>query len=459
MNRILPGIPNFALLFALLFLFCITPIKSAYSQYACLPTCSTTDGEFLGIAAAGLQTSNNRDAEFQFTSPGENRTIEIGIFDGDGTFTNWDINNAPFVILDFRLFLDPKGDGTGSPLLYAQWSSDGTFGDNMGDPMPNDDWFIRFLTNIEGARTPSGDYSYKLVIRNTNPEAIGSNQYKVRTDGTLSIPAGSAFNYVSGPRGQEDFETLYPNIDNTDLACFDPLRPGGFCDPQTDPSCCLIPTNYDGNWSFCFVVPDVIDTLDIWDGDFDFGSESFDADGNCIKPDGVALDTDDQNTPIPLPEWALNTDAITQSASIPTNPADDHGCSPLVNRPPSVTYDLVGPNGEIHTNVNPSGNIEWELFNISTNPFNPNLYDLHVDNIEPGLWCIRTNGNDMQNLNSLRVPYAVIGVDDEGNPVFPPDMPARIPTLNEWGLISLAIIGLFVSVCYLRFRKKIYVIK
>ena len=65
----------------------------------------------------------------------------------------------------------------------------------------------------------------------------------------------------------------------------------------------------------------------------------------------------------------------------------------------------------------------------------------------------------MQNLNSLRLPYAVIGVDDEGNPVFPPDMPARIPTLNQWGLISLAIISLFVSVCYLRFRKRIYVRK
>ncbi len=458
MNKILPGIPSFALLFVFLFFFCITPIKSAYSQYACLPTCSTIDGEFLSLAASGLQTTNNRDAEFQFTSPGDRNTIEIGIFDGDGTFTNWDINNPPFVILEFKLLLDPNGDGSGSPLEYALWSSDGTFGDNIGDPMPNDDWFVRVLTNIEGARTPSGNYSYKLVVRNLNPEAIGSNQYKVRSNGTLSIPAGSAFNYVSGPRAQEDFETLYPNLDPGDPSCGNPMT-FMFCDPTTDPSCCLNPTNYDGIWNFCFVVPDQINTLDIWDGDFDYGSASLNQEGICIRPDGVALDTDDQNTPIPLPVWAIGTDAITQSASIPTNPADDNGCSNLTKRIPSVTYDLIGPNGEIHTNVNPSGNIEWELFNISTNPFNPNLYDLHVDNIEPGLWCVRTNGNDMQNLNSLRVPYAVIGVDDEGNPVFPPEIPARIPTLNEWGLISLAIIGLFVSVYYLRLRKKIYVRK
>jgi hypothetical protein len=71
MYKTLPRIPSFVFLLAVLFLFCITPIKSAYSQYACLPTCDTDDGEFLGLAAMGLQTSNNRDAEFQFISPGE----------------------------------------------------------------------------------------------------------------------------------------------------------------------------------------------------------------------------------------------------------------------------------------------------------------------------------------------------------------------------------------------------
>ena len=454
MNQILSRVPNFVLLFAVLFLFCITPVKSAYSQYACLPTCSVTDGEFLALAAMGLSTSNNRDAEFQITSPGDNNTFEIGIFDGEGTIDNWDINNAPFVVLDYRLFLDPKGDGTGSPLLYVQWSSNGTFGENIGDPMPNDDWFIRILQNVEQARTPSGDYSYKLEIRNINPGALALNGYKVRSNGTLSIPAGSAFNYISSPRTIGDFEVLYPNLDIDDPACFDPLTPAQFCDPTTDPSCCLNPTNYDGVWEFCFVVPESIDTLDVWDGDFDFGSASINADGNCITPDGVSVDTDDPNTPIPLPEWALNTDAVTQGISSPTNPPDD-SCSPAFDRHPSVIYDLIGPNGETYTNINPSGNVEWELFNISTNPFNPVLYDIHVGSIEPGLWCVKTNGNNIANLNSLRVPYAVIGVDEEGNPVFPPEMPTRIPTLNEWGLLAFSLFALFMSVYFIR-RKRIY---
>ncbi len=452
MYKTLSRVPNFVLLFAVLFF--IVPIKFAYSQYACLPNCDVTDGEMLALAAMGLQTSNNRDAEFQITSPGENDTFEIGVFDGDGTFTSWDVNNAPFVILEFRLFLDPEGDGTGNSLLYAEWSSDGTFGDNIGSPMPDNEWFIRELPNAEQARTGDGSFSYKLQIRNLNPDVIGLNGYKVRSDGTISIPAGSAFNYVSSPRGFENFQILYPNLDADDPACFNPLPTPTFCNPLTDPSCCLNPTNYDGKWEFCFVVPQSIDTLDIWDGDFDFGSASRDADGNCMRPDGVDLDTDDPNTPIPLPEWALNTDAITQSASIPTNPPDDNGCSNLTNRPPSVIYDLVGPNGEIYTNVNPSGNIEWELFNISTLPFNPAFYDIHVDNIEPGLWCVKTLGNDMQNLNSLRIPYAVIGVDDEGNPVFPGNPPTNVPTLNEWGLIALSAFVLLISVYYIRRQRK-----
>lgn len=319
--------------------------------------------------------------------------------------------------------------------------------------MPDNDWFIATLPNDPQAQTAVGAHSYVLRAVKLNPAGQASNLFIARSDGTVSIPAGSAFNYISSPRGFEDFQILYPNLDADEPACFNPDTVT-FCDPQTDPNCCLNPTRYDGSWSFCFVVPEPIDTLDIWDGDFDYGSASRDSEGNCIKPDGVNLDTDDPNTPIPLPEWAINTDAITQSARIPTEPADDNGCSNLTVRPPSVIYDLVGPNGEIYTNVNPSGNIEWELFNIRTLPFNPSLYDISVESIEPGLWCVKTFGNDMQNLNSFRLPYAVIGIDDEGNPVFPGEPPTDVPTLNQWGLIIFSAFVLLASVYYLR-RKRV----
>ncbi|MEM7009157.1 MAG: IPTL-CTERM sorting domain-containing protein, partial [Thermodesulfobacteriota bacterium] len=310
------------------------------------------------------------------------------------------------------------------------------------------------LPNISQAQTQDGSYSYRMKMVNINPETTGLNGYKVRSDGTISIPQGTAFNYLSPPRAPLDFETLFPNIDIDDLACADFNRPGIFCDPLTDPSCCLNPTLYTGEWRFCFMVPDGLETLDIWDGDFDFGSASFDNNDNCLSPDNIDVDTDDQNTPIPLPEWALNTDAITQSASIPTNPSDDDGCNPLSNRPPSVIYDLVSPEGDRYLNSNPSGNIEWELFNITILPFDPDLYDLQVDNIPGGLWCVETTGNNMQNLNSLRLPFAVIGVDDEGDPVIEPPLAMEVPTLNQWGFVVLAaIIGILGIMRVIRKRK------
>ncbi|GJM15383.1 MAG: hypothetical protein DHS20C13_07100 [Thermodesulfobacteriota bacterium] len=439
-----------------LFLLLLVPVQSAFSQYACIPTCDTDDGQFLVLAGIGLSTSNNRDAEFQIVSGAESEFFELGIFDGDGTFTNWDINNAPtFVVLDVLLFADPEGNGTGNSELIARWSSNGTFGSNIGDPMPNDDWFIRTLPNSELARTEDGTFSYRLVMINTNPGALGLNGFKVRSDGVMAIPAGAAFNYSATPRAPEDFETLFPNVDITDPACADINRPGIFCDPLTDPSCCLNPSFYTGMWRFCFVAPEGLNTLNIWDGDFDYGSASFDADFNCIKPDNVALDTDDPNTPVPLPEWALNTDAITQSASVPTEPADDNGCNPLSNLPPSVNYNLVGPGGVSYTNVNPSGNIEWELFNISTNPFNPSLYDIEVDSIPGGLWCVETFGNDMQNLNSFRLPFTVFGVDDTGEPVLGPTPPSPIPVFNAWGLFLLVALITGAAVYSIR-KKKIF---
>jgi len=325
----------------------------------------------------------------------------------------------------------------------------------MGSPMPDNDWFVAILPNYPQAQTAAGSHSYVLRAVNLNPAGQSSNLFRVRSDGTISIPAGSAFNYISSPRGFENFQILYPNLDADDPACFNPLPTPTFCNLLTDPSCCLNPTTYDGAWNFCFVVPEPIYTLNIWDGDFDFGSSSRDSEGNCIKPDGLDLDTDGPNTPIPLPEWALNTDAITQSASITTEPADDNGCSNLIVRPPSVIYDLVGPNGEVYTNVNPSGNIEWELFNISTLPFNPDLYDIPVENIDPGLWCVKTMGNDKQNLNSFTLPYAVIGVDDEGNPVIPSDSPTDVPTLKQWGIIMLSLVILFTSIVFIRRQRKI----
>ncbi len=471
LNRLKTYAVTITIAFASVFLIS----QASFAQpYACIPTCSEIDAEFLVFAAgATLQTINNQDLEVQIRSEEGNATFEVGIFDGDALqnaidfedFTWWDrVSGRPPLELLFSVFQDPEGNGQGNGVVVARWSSQGSAGNNTGQPMPDNEWFSRTLPNDPGAQTEQGFYSYQLVVSvlapDPNPAGEALNPFKLRTDGVISITAGSAFNYIAPIDNFFDIITIYPDIDFFDPACIGPPNGmGGYCDPD-DPSCCLFNTNYDGNWKFCMVVPDGLNTLDIWDGDLDYGSSAGDPNPpfTCNFATGVALDTDDQNTPIPLPPWSAGTDVVQQGMSTPTAPPDDFGCLALNLRTPSINYDLVGPGGVSFTNVNPSGNLEWELFNISTEPFNPNLYDIHVDSIEGGLWCIQPFGNDIDNLNSLRLPYDMFGVDDEGNPVLPPaDEPdASVPTLNEWGMLTFVVAALFASVYYLRRRRMAY---
>ncbi|GJM14912.1 MAG: hypothetical protein DHS20C13_02390 [Thermodesulfobacteriota bacterium] len=455
---------NLSFLFLILLFFCFAPIKSAYSQFSCIPTCDETDGRMLTFAAgASLQTINNQNVEVRIVSPVGSDTLEIGIFDGDtmvpDDFTYWDkAQGRPAIILDYTLILDPEGTGMGNGTVIATWSSDGSFGDNVGDPMPDNQWFIRELQNSPGAQTEDGSYSYRLEVSIANPDPDPAGEalspFKLRADGVISIIAGSAFNYIVTLENFFDIITIYPDINFDDPTCFGPGLPGFYCNPG-DPECCLNNTPYNGTWKFCMIVPEGLNTLDIWDGDFDYGSDSFDSVDPffCNAPDGISLDTNDQNTPIALPPWSAGTDVIQQGVSVPTAPPDDNGCFPLQLRSPSVNYNLVGPNGVSYTNVNPSGNIEWELFNISTEPFNPDLYDIHVDSIEGGLWCVEVFGNDVRNLNSIRLPFDMFGLDENDEPVLPgPNDPAMVPTLSEYGLIVMA--GILGFVAFIAIRRK-----
>ncbi len=462
--------------------FLISQVSFA-QPYACIPTCINDDAKFLIFAAgATLQTINNQNLEVQIRSEENSPTVEIGVFDGDAIqefivfedFTWWDrASNRPTVELLFSLFPDPEGNGQGNGNVVATWSSDGSIGDNMGDPMPDNEWFSRVLPNAPGAQTEDGFYSYRLEVSvlNPDPDPAGEawNAFKLRTDGIISITAGSAFNYMAARDNFFDLITIYPDYNDSIPECVLPPGQtnelGGFCDPD-DPSCCLFNTTYDGNWKFCMIVPEGVNTLDIWDGDLDYGSASADPtppDFPCNLADGQSVDTDDQNTPIALPPWSVGTDVVTQGISTPTGPPDDLECLATNLRRPSINYNLIGPGGVTYTNTDPSGNLEWELFNISTEPFDPDLYDIQVDNIEGGLWCIEPFGNDIRNLNSLRLPFDMFGLDENGNPVLPTPMPSPmptpepivrdVPTLNVWGMFGFGLITLFVSIYYLKRRR------
>jgi len=416
----------------------------------CLPTCSSVDGKFLTIAGTGLSTIVDEEIVVNFVSSGEN--LEFSVFDGEAG-GNWDFAPNPeskFHVM-YELYSDPAGDGSGlaGPVI-AKWTGDGSEGLNVGRPMANNDWSDFSFSNVGSALSPNGDYVYSMRITPIDMDIPGNteNVFKIRTPEMMYVPAMFPVTFITPFGGQEDpkflFEDLqiiYPNAtfseDGTSICGLPPLE---VCD-LNDPSCCLFETTYDGIWSFFMIVPEGETGLNIWDGDLDYGNFA-----------GTVFDTDDPNTPGDpfIPEWAIGTDVVFQTAR-PANPHDNNGNSSefVFVRDPSIQYFVIDPLGESYQNFNPSGDREWELFRLDTTTDNPAVAEYRVDSIEPGKWEVRLVGVDMSNLNSILLPF-----DLRGEIIEPPP-PADVPTLNEWGLITLALMGLLVSIFYLRNRKKV----
>jgi hypothetical protein len=113
-------------------------------------------------------------------------------------------------------------------------------------------------------------------------------------------------------------------------------------------------------------------------------------------------------------------------------PADD-GSSATLKRSPSVQYEVVDPAGHHYQNSNPSGNLEWEQFKISTDSFDSTQMDYHADSLPAGVYHIHMSGMDMTNLNAWRFfndaqgvsGNEAMGVSSSGVPV-PPLRPHAI---------------------------------
>ena len=426
-------------------------VKST-SAIECLPTCDETDVKFLTIAGTALSTIAGAEIVVDLVSNGDN--LEFGIFDGDAAGL-WDVwgGEAIEIELILELHADPLGDSSGlaSPPI-AFWTSDGTIGQNIGEPMVDNDWSDFTFANVPQAQGANGDFIYSLRITPINPMLGGfvENNFKIRTQNIMYVPAMFPITFISNifsPENPDDilvmFSILYPNSEidlETGSVCG--LPPGELCD-FNDPSCCLFETTYDGIWSFFMEVPEGEVDLTVYDGDLDYGDLA-----------GTVFDTDDPNSlPAPfLPPWSAGTDVVPQTAR-PANPFDNNGNSSEVFfvKDPSVTYFLIDPQGNAYQNFNPSGDREWEVFRISTLTSDPTVAEFMVDDIPAGRWEVRLIGVDSSNLNSIVLPFDLRGVEDDS----PVDPPTQVPTLNEWGLMTLAFFGLLISVLYLKRRKNV----
>jgi hypothetical protein len=351
---------------------------TANIRYSYFPSASTTDGRFISIVGSHLQSLTGDAIEFGIGLPGSTDSLRIGIFDGE-TSGKWDLGTSA---LEYKLYADSTASGDGMPLLYT-W---------QGSNMTDNDWYNITVPVHAAARSSDTVYFYRLVITLTNTSTKTWSNFKVRTNGSAML-LPRAFSFAAPIFTTADAQILYPNYPSTST------------------------TTYDGSWTFNLSIPESVEDIEIWDGDMDHGSY-----------DGTARDVNDADTPDSIPSWAQNGTAVAEGVATSNDfiivnntrstttrmtgaPADDNA-NTWYRRSPSVTYKLTDPNGTVYENNNPSGNLEWERFRISTIMTSASDYDYLTTVLPRGTYKITLTGMDAGNLNAWRVWYSMLGATD-----------------------------------------------
>jgi hypothetical protein len=359
---------------------------SASAQHICFPSCVDNDAKMLALAGAGVQTFDSNGMAIVFGVPSTEASFSFGIFDGDHGGT-WDSSVDPLNLV-YTLYADPLQDGVSLTAL-GTWS-ELDFADNV--------WVDVTLPNNPTAQAPSGNYFYRLTLEAINQGFTAVSVFKVRTPDTNSLSLNpQAFNFIGALFNADDLFTIYPDYPN------------------------LTPTTYDGTWTFFVRLRTSTNLLEIWDGDLDHG------DAFC-----TSFDSDDPDTPgFPfLPPWAAGTAEFEgvangearECGSTSGAPPDDFDV-PEFQRSPNVQYTLTDPLNNVYVNANPSGNLEWERFSLTTGA---DPADYTVAQIPAGIYTLEMTGMDLSNFNSWFIPE-VVGVCTDGTIGCGPDpRPFRI---------------------------------
>jgi hypothetical protein len=369
--------------------------------YTCLPSCPENDGKFFALVGDNMKSLGGVKITAWIAVPAGAPTFQVGIFDGDsgkdgtGAFNmmagNWDSTTTEST---YTLYADPMKDGAGTQVV-ATWRGN-------TDPMPNNGWFTVDVPQSPAAKAPSGHYFYRIeAVR----PVVGSgiNAFKLRSSGYLitgkSTQAGNLLGIVGMLYTKGDRAILYPQFQNS---------------ANTGPS------NYSGDWSFSFYVPASQSILELWDGDFDRGTQA-----------SLAQDTDDPNTE-GKPAFA-NQFAVDERAGGQGAPADDNTMTPILRRDPAAMYELIDPLGApLYANQEPSGTEEWEKFTMGTQAdANP---DMLVEQIKPGFYQVHIKGLDLYNSVWLNTNYEICDPDNGCGPCVWPgcDNSACPRTIGYW---------------------------
>ena len=360
----------------------------------CLPTCNTNDAKMLATAGSDLQTLAGDSLFFDLTAPPGTKSFNLAIFDGDAS-QQWDNYQGGTQVTEFILYADPDvdldpGHAHTNKIEIVRWVSTG---------MNDNDWWKQTITTDPLFESADGNFHYRLEITNLNPSIKALNSFKVGVgegrDATQQpVPIsfslepqaiaflGSYWAKGEGSISDKDRDTIYPSYP------------------------ALTPTRYDGKFTMSFRVPENATSLVIHDGDLDFGDLSVDAEGQLYSANP---DTDDQDTPNESPDWSPsalaegiakaivdpNSSTFGTYAKVTGNPSDDASPLPLYRRSPNIRYKVCDPNNVCYYNANPSGNREWERFQLSTvGPFDRTKMDQLVTSIPAGIWTIEMEGVD-----------------------------------------------------------------
>ena len=398
---------------------------------SCFPTCSSTDGRFLSITeGAGFATLTPSTLNIRLIVPAGTEVFSIGIFDGDmngntdGVF-NWDASQVSDEPFSYTLVADPDRDNEGAQVFQV-----------LSTVLLNNEWVDFSIESNPLALDENGNYVYTLkIVKLTNAQSL--NAFKVRSDpGVLEID--EIFSFVAQMTSLEDILTIYPDSDFS-------------MGPQPHHPA---EATYDGTFTFFFDIPEPASQLVFWDGDSDRGS--FD--------DMSTWDTDDQNTPNAIPDFAPpEADTVAEGINAPDpfddiDPSGENGFHLLYRRVPAVTYKLIAPDGQEWENLNPSGSQEWENFVISTLTDDPNVVDFNPSEIPAGTYEIRFEGLDMANLVSINPLFPLVlrgegppppGGAENGGPV------ANVPTMSEWGLLAVAVVMGLIGIIVVRRKQQL----
>ncbi|MGE3343271.1 MAG: SdrD B-like domain-containing protein, partial [Vicinamibacterales bacterium] len=396
--------------------------QSPAATWVCFPSCAPNDGRFLVVAGNDPTTLGGTDVVLNLNVPVTSTGVQFEVFDGDGINptgfipnANWDTpaNGAEPPELAMELWADPNMTGPGSPtaVLLKTWTS-------AQAGFINNEW-TAFSEPNNVVALDGATYRYAVKFTAENLADAGWNSFKFRTPGTMTLNTQN-FSFLA--------TMIAPITSNNDTTIIYPNFPT------------LTPTTYDGTWRFGIPVAAGQNSITVWDGDFDYGTQ------NCS-----IRDSDDPDTlgmpPFTAPGALLEGIAVGDTSAscaafggqTTALPWDDSasarfrrsptrlGLTPGSDGPTGILYEVVSPTGDRFVNLNPTGNREWESFiikkdtNASTanclaaNDPNRSSYDCVTPNLPGGIYDVYIDGMDLQNLNFWRLP--VLGVTPSGPPV------------------------------------------